>query len=546
MKKRIAAAILVAFTAVGAHVSATAAPAAAAAVAPAQAAAFDLEQDVTRVMKAFDVPGIAIAVVKDGQVVAARGFGVRKLGEPAKVDGQTLFEIASNSKAFTAAALAMLVDEGKLKWDDPVVKHLPDFQMHDPYVTREMTVRDLLVHRSGLGLGAGDLLWWPTTTFSTDEIIERLRYVKPATSFRGSYAYDNLLYIVAGKIIAQKSGKSWGDTVRERILKPVGMDTTTTSLTENAGNPNNSNAHSKINDRIAAVKSMPVDNAVGAVGINTNAEDIAKWMKVLLDSGRVEGKLGPDGKELRLWSEAQAREMWTAQTPMKINTPKPPLAATKPNFFAYGLGFQLRDYKGQLVAMHGGALQGFYSRVLLVPESKLGIAILTNAESGGSLNALQYRLLDQYMTGSAPTDWIKLIADLEHEAHEKEKARLKGTATTRAAASKPSLALSAYEGQYEDPWYGVATVKRGPRNKLIMSFSRTPDLTGEMEHFQHDTFIVRWKERNFNADAYVTFSLDHEGSIEHVKMKAVSTETDFSYDFHDLLFTPVKAKTAKL
>ncbi len=539
--KRIAAAILIAFSAAGAHAQTAVAPAASA---PAVAAAYDLEQDVNRVMKAFDVPGIAIAVVKDGKVVAARGFGVRKLGEKARVDGQTLFEIASNSKAFTAAALAMLVDEGKLKWDDPVVKHLPDFQMYDAYVTREMTVRDLLTHRSGLGLGAGDLLWWPTTTFTTDEIIERLRYVKPATSFRSAYAYDNLLYIVAGKIIARKSGKSWGDTVRERILKPLGMNTTTTSLAENAGNPNASHAHSKINDKIAAVKSMPVDNAVGAVGINTNADDIARWMKVLLDGGRVEGMKDADGKELRLFSEAQSREMWTAQTPMKIGQPKGPLAAVKPNFFAYGLGFQLRDYKGQLVAMHGGALQGFYSRVLLVPESKLGVAIFTNAESGGALSALQYRLLDQYMTGSAPTDWIKLIADDEDRKHAEELARLKKTSTTRVAASKPALALGAYEGQYTDPWYGVMNVKRSGA-KLVMSFSRTPDLTGEMEHFQHDTFIVRWKERNFNADAYVTFALGHEGSIEHVKMKAVSTETDFSYDFHDLLFTPVMPAKAK-
>ncbi len=536
--KHLAAAILIAFSAVGAYAQTAVAPP----IARPAASNYDLEQDVKRTMKAFDVPGIAIAVVKDGQVVAARGFGVRKLGEPAKVDGKTLFEIASNSKAFTAAALAMLVDEGKLKWDDPVVKHLPDFQMYDAYVTREMTVRDLLTHRSGLGLGAGDLLWWPTTTFSTDEIIEKLRYIRPATSFRNSYAYDNLLYIVAGKIIARKSGKSWGDTVRERILAPIGMNTTTTSLLENEGNPNASNAHSKVKDKITAVKSMPVANAVGAVGINTNAEDIAKWMQVLLDNGRLAGARGADGKELRLWSDAQAREMWTAQTPMKINTPKPPLAATKPNFYAYGLGFQLRDYKGQLVAMHGGALQGFYSRVLLVPESKLGIAILTNAESGGALSALQYRLLDQYMTGATPTDWIKLVADLEEEAHAKELARLKSAAETRASGSKPSLALAAYEGQYEDPWYGIMHIKRNG-NKLTMSFSRTPDLTGEMEHFQHDTFIVRWKERNFNADAYVTFSLDHDGSIDHVKMKAVSDETDFSYDFHDLLFTPVKAKT---
>ena len=530
---RIAAAILIAFTTAGAC-----AQGATAAAAPAVAKqAYNLDADVARVMKTFDVPGIAIAVVKDGKVVAARGFGVRKLGEPAKVDGQTVFEIASNSKAFTAAALAMLVDEGKLEWDDPVTKHLPDFQMYDAYVTHEMTVRDLLTHRSGLGLGAGDLLWWPTTNFSTDEIIHKLRYIKPATSFRNSYAYDNLLYIVAGKIIAQKAGKTWGEAIRERILKPVGMTRTTTSLLENAGNPNVSDPHSKIDGKIAAVKAMPVHNAVGAVGINTNAEDIARWMNVLLAGGKLEGK-GADGKEARLFSAKQARELWTPQTPMRISEPKPALAATKPNFFAYGLGFQLRDYKGQMVAMHGGALQGFYSKVVLVPESKLGIAILTNAESSGAMNALQYRLMDQYM-GVAPSDWIKLIADAEQEAHDKELARIGKASATRADKSRPSLALAAYEGEYRDPWYGSATIKR-VNGKQVMSFARTPDLTGELEHFQHDTFIVRWKERNFNADAYVTFSLEPDGSIERMRMKPISTETDFSYDFADLNFTPVK------
>ena len=530
---RIAAAALLALTAsaAGAVFAQDAAPASAA-VAP----AYDLRADVERVMKEFDVPGIAIAVVKDGKVLAAEGFGVRKRGEPAKVDGKTIFEIASNSKAFTAAALAMLVDQGKLGWDDPVIKHLPDFRMYDAYVTAEMTIRDLLVHRSGLGLGAGDLMWWPTTNFSTDEIIHNLRYIKPATSFRSAYAYDNLLYIVAGKIIAAKSGKTWGETMHEWILAPSGMTNTTTSLEENAKFANVSAPHSKINGKAVPVKPMPVANAVGAVGINTNAEDIARWMNVLLDSGKL-GK-GADGKDVRLWSDKQAREMWTAQTPMTINTPRAPLAATKPNFYAYGLGFQLRDYQGKLVAMHGGALQGFYTRVLLVPESKLGIAIFTNAESGPSLNALQYRLLDQHL-GVAPTDWIGRIADIDRENQAKEAARVKGEAASRAASSKPSLPLASYEGQYEDAWYGKASIKR-VNNKLVLSFAKTPDLTGEMEHFQHDTFIVRWKERNFNADAYVTFSLDHDGSIERVRMKPVSTETDFSYDFQDLLFTPVK------
>lgn len=529
---RIAAAALLALTATaaGAALAQEGAPAAASA-ATAAAPAYNLQADVERVMKEFDVPGIAIAVVKDGKVLAAEGFGVRKRGEPAKVDGKTIFEIASNSKAFTAAALAMLVDQGKLDWDDPVIKHLPDFRMYDAYVTAEMTIRDLLVHRSGLGLGAGDLMWWPTTSFSTDEIIHNLRYIKPATSFRSAYAYDNLLYIVAGKIIAAKSGKTWGETMHEWILKPVGMANTTTSLEENAKFANISAPHSKIDGKAVPVKPMPVANAVGAVGINTGAEDIARWMQVLLDGGKVNG-----GE--RLWSDKQAREMWTAQTPMTISTPRPPLAATKPNFYAYGLGFQLRDYQGKLVAMHGGALQGFYTRVLLVPEANLGIAIFTNAESGPALNALQYRLLDQHL-GAAPIDWIGRIADVDRELKAKEAARVKGEAASRAAGSKPSLPLASYVGEYQDPWYGKASIVR-KGNKLVMSFAKTPDLTGEMEHFQHDTFIVRWKERNFNADAYVTFSLDHDGSIERVRMKPVSKETDFSYDFQDLMFTPVK------
>ncbi len=538
---RIAAAILLAFS-VNAAVAQTAAVTAAPVAPAAPAQTYDLEADVKRSLKTFDVPGMAIAIVKDGKVVAARGFGVRKLGEPVPVDGKTLFEIASNSKVFTAVALAMLVDEGKLAWDDPVTKHLPDFQMYDAYVTKEMTVRDLLVHRSGLGLGAGDLLWWPTTSFTTDEIIHKLRYIRPATSFRNSYAYDNLLYIVAGKIIAQKSGKSWGDTVRERILTPVGMTATTTSLAENAGNPNLSAPHSKIEGKITAVKHVPAHNAVGAVGINTNAEEIAKWMNVLL----AEGVVGKDaaGKEVRLFSEKQSREIMSPQTPMKISEPKPPLKATRPNFFAYGLGLQLRDYKGRKLAMHGGALQGFYSRVVLVPEEKLGIAIFTNAESSGAMTSLQYRLLDHYL-GAAPSDWIKLIHDVETEATAKDLAKQKKAGATRAAKSEPSLPIASYDGEYEDAWYGLVSIKPEGK-KRVMRFSRTPDLTGELEHFQHDTFIVRWKERNFNADAYVTFSLNPDGSIERMKMAPVSDQTDFSYDFQDLLFVPVKkAEPAK-
>jgi CubicO group peptidase (beta-lactamase class C family) len=503
------------------------------AVAPPASAlpAFNLDADVNLALKTFDVPGMAIAIVKDGKVVVAKGYGVRKLGDPAPVDSKTLFEVASNSKAFTAAALAMLVDEGKLAWDDPVTKHLPGFQMFDSYVTGAMTVRDLLTHRSGLGLGAGDLLWWPTTNFSTDEIISRLRYIKPATSFRSSYAYDNLLYIVAGKIIAEKAGKPWGAAIHERILAPLGMTGTKTSVAEMLASGDYSAPHSKINDKAAVVKPMPVENAVGAVGINTNADDIARWMTLLLNQGTM-----ANGQQLI--SKKQAAQLWTQQTPMPIREPKPALAATKPNFAAYGLGFSLRDYRGRKIAMHGGALQGFYSTVLMVPEEKLGIAILTNAENSPAMAALYWRILDQYLS-VAPTDWIKLYAEQEAAMHKEELERQGKEATARAARSAPSLPLASYDGEYEDAWYGKISI-RAEGKKHIMRFERTPDLTGELEHFQHDTFIVRWKQRNFNADAYVSFALNPDGSIERMKMAPISTETDFSYDFRDLTFTPVK------
>ena len=504
-------------------------------------AAFDLETDVTRAMRTFDVPGVAIAIVKDGKVVAARGFGVRKAGEDRAVDGQTVFPIASNSKGFTSAALAMLVDEGKIGWDDPVTRHLPDFQMYDPYVTREMTVRDLLVHRSGLGLGAGDLMWWPTSSFTADEIIHQLRFIRPATSFRSTYAYDNLLYIVAAKIIAVKSGKPWGQFIRERIFTPLGMDASTTSMQEGRANENQASAHSDATGKVTIVRPIPTENAAGAVGISTNADDIARWMIALLDGGVIAGA-APDARSTppaRLFSAARARELWTAQTPMAIREPAVAMASTRPNFLAYGLGFQLRDYHGVKLVQHSGALKGFYSRLVMAPDARLGIAILTNAENSGVLEALGLRLLDQYL-GVAPTDWIALVGQNERAQRARSLASQQAALAARAPHTQPSLPLAAYDGNYVDAWYGSVMIE--PRGgKRIMRFSRTPDLTGTLEHFQHDTFIVRWNERHLNADAYVSFSLNPDGSIERMKMAPISSETDFSFDFADLLFKP-KAK----
>lgn len=489
---------------------------------------FNLDADVSHVLKTFGVPGIAVAVVKDGRIVAAKGYGVRKLGEPNPVDGKTLFEVASNSKAFTAAALAMLVDEGKIAWDDPVTQHLPGFQMFDAYATSAMTVRDLLTHRSGLGLGAGDLLWWPGTDFSIDETISRLRYVRPATSFRGSHAYNNLMYIVAGKIIAEKDGKPWGQAIRDRILTPLGMNRTTTSVAEMLASADHAAPHGRIDDKATAVKPMPVPNAVGAVGINTSAEDIARWMALLLNEGRT-------ANGTRLLSAKQVAELWTPQPTTGSDERQPARAATKPEFSPYGVGFSVRDYEGRRIAMHGGALQGFYSTIVLVPEEKLGIAILTNAESSAAMTALSWRVLDHYLKVPA-TDWIKVYA--EREAARRAEAERHGKeGEAHAARSSPSLPLASYDGDYEDPWYGKVTIATEGGRRMLR-FAHTPELTGELQHFRHDTFIVRWKARYLNADAYVSFALNPDGGIGRMTMAPISSETDFSYDFHDLNFTP--------
>src|SRR5215468_9073680 len=261
----------------------------------------DLDTYVARVLKEFEVPGLAIAIVKDGKVALIKGYGVRRLGESAPVDEQTLFGIASNTKAFTAAALAILVDEGKIRWDDPVTKHLPGFQMYDPYVTREMTVRDLLTHRSGLGLGAGDLLFFPPTTFSREEIIARLRYIKPATSFRSKYAYDNVLYLVAGQVVAAISGKSWDDFIKERIFAPLGMTSSNTSVKDLRPGGDFVSPHQKVEGRLQPVPYMNIDNTAPAGAINSNVAEMAKWVITQLNEGAIARG------DRRLFSQRQSR-----------------------------------------------------------------------------------------------------------------------------------------------------------------------------------------------------------------------------------------------
>ena len=494
----------------------------------------DLDAWIARSMKTFEVPGMSVAIVKGGKTVLAKGYGVRKLGDPTPVDEQTLFGIGSNTKAFTTAALATLVDEGKIAWDDPVYQRLPGFAMYDPYVSHEMTIRDLLTHRSGMGLGEGDLLIFPTTTYTRDQIIHQLRYMKPQSSFRSHYAYDNLLYITAGQVIPAVTGTSWDDYVRQRILTPLGMRHTTLSNAAFRPGDNVASGHSRVDGKLQVVDFGNLDNAAPAGAINSSAAEMAEWVKLQLNRGKF------PGSDQRLFSEQQSREMWTAQTPIAVGDPPPPLAALKPNFVAYGLGWSLRDYRGHKLVGHTGGVSGFVSRVMLVPDQDLAVVVLTNAEQGGAFDSVLYHILDSYLgiPAAGSTDWIAAYKAVEDEEEKKAIAAIQKQTTTRAANAGPSLPLEKYAGTYTDAWYGPATI-RLENQKLVLSFDHTPGMVGELEHWQYDTFRTHWRTRTIE-DAYVTFSLRPDGSIEHFKMAAVSPLADFSFDYQDVLFEPVK------
>jgi len=511
----------------GAQAPATAPPptlTAAKAAAPA-----GLDTFVERARSTFDVPGISLAIVKDNAVITARGYGVRKLGDPTAVDAGTLFAIASNSKVFTAAALGVLVEEGKIAWDAPVIRYLPWFRMSDPFVTREMTIRDLLVHRSGLGLGAGDLLWWPPSTYRRRDVAERLGFIPLATSFRSAYAYDNVLYLVAGEVIEATSGMSWEDFIRTRILARVGMKASQPRFDTTANGGNVASPHARIDERVRVVNPFASDNTNPAGGILSNATDMAAWMRVLLDRGQL-----ADGT--RLFSERTWREISTLVTPMPNPDPPAELAPLKSFVSGYALGLNVREYRGRLVLTHTGGLPGFVSRVFVMPDIGLGVSVLTNQESGEAFNAIAYFVADAFL-GAPPTDWVAAYNAVRGRGLANVAAAELKSTQARDITSKPSLSLARYAGTYTDAWYGDIVIEESG-GRLSMRFSKTPALAGTMEHWQHDTFVVRWTDRELRADAFVTFALKPDGSIEQAKMEAVSPSTDFSFDFQDLLLRP--------
>lgn len=500
---------------------------------------------VEEIRTAAGVPGMAVTIVENGQVTHARGYGVRQLGQNTPVDADTIFQLGSVGKAFTVVALAVLVDRGEIAWDDPVIEHIPYFQMYDPWVTREMTVRDLLVHRSGLGLGAGDLMFVPRSSRSREDTVRALRHIEPQTSFRSGYAYDNVLYAVAGQLIEEVTGKTWERFMREDVLVPAGMRTATSDRVERRRTRNRAWPHGRRDGPMHGMGTQEMmddsgraefdpelgANAAPAGGVAASANDMGRWISIQLAQGALPGGQG------RLFSEANAREMWKPQIHVPFGQAPPPVAASTPQFNSYALGWMERDYRGHRLIMHTGAVFGAQSILILIPERNVGFSVMINCEDGEAALGVAYELLDHYL-GVEYYDWATAWRDFVRQRDERAVAYLQQQTATPAQAG-PSLPVARYAGNYADAWYGPMTVTERA-GALTMDFTLTPGMTGTMTHWQYDTFRVTWRDRLIEP-AYVTFALDANGAVERITMRAVSPLADFSFDYHDLEFRPVAA-----
>lgn len=484
-----------------------------------------IDSVVEKTLTTFNVPGIAVAVIKDGKVIHSKGYGVRSIKNNLKVDENTLFGVASNTKAITAAALGMLVDDQKITWDTKVTDVIPEFKLYDAYVTSEFTIRDLLTHRSGLGLGAGDLMIWPdSSTVTKSQLIHNLRYLKPVSSFRSKYDYDNLLYIVAGDVVARVSGLTYEDFIETKIIKPLGMSKTAASWYRLKDKTNIIDGHAPYEGKLIPVglSFSEVGNAAG--GIYSNITDMSKWVIAMLNGG----KYG-DNLEKKLFSPAVHKEVWTPQTIIA--------GGNAASFTSYGLGWNLSNVNGNFQASHTGGLSGIVTQVTMLPELKLGIIVLTNQQSGAAFNSISNSIKDGYLNIKG-MDRIKTYNDnrLRNEKRAEEivsKIWSDIAATQKLSTAKPDL--KNFYATFKDAWFGEVSITE-VNGKMHFKAKNSPKLRGDMTFYKGNTFIVKWYDRSLDADAFVNFSLDHNGKANGFKIEAISPLTDFSFDFQDLDF----------
>ena len=465
-----------------------------------EAALTDLDSFVAKVLDTWKAPGLALAVVKGDSVLVAKGYGLKDVRGGAPLDERSLFAVASTSKAFTVAALGMLVDEGLISWDDPVTDHLLGFQLSDPYVTREFTIRDLLTHRGGLP--RGDRLWYGSS-FDRDEVIRRVRYLEPAWSFRSNYGYQNIMFLTAGQLVEAVTGTSWDDFLRERIFDPLGMTSTTTTTRGIETLPNVAAPHVMLEGEVTPVGWRDFDNLGGAGAINSSAWEMAQWVRLQLGGGVFEG--------VRLLSDTVMKEMHTPQTVIRLGETTEQLFP-ETHFQAYGLGWTLQDYRGRKVVRHGGSLDGMRTQVGLIPEEDLGVVVITNLNNSWIPQVVLFHVFDAFL-GATDKDWNKAMYAVHLESErEAEEERAKEDAS-RVPGTSPSLGLDAYVGRYSDTLYGEALV-RLEGGALVLEIG--PAFVGELEHWHFDTFRAGWRDVQ-QGRAWIEFTLNREGKVAEMK-----------------------------
>ncbi len=466
--------------------------------------------------EAWDVPGFAVAIVKDGQLAFAKGYGVREIGTDAPVDGHTLFAIASNTKAFTSAALAILVDEKSLSWDDRAVEYLPYFQLYAPYVTQDMRIRDLLCHRSGLGTFSGDLLWYGTG-YSRAEVVRRARYLKQAGPFRGSYGYQNIMFLAAGEIVPAVSGTSWDDFVRTKFFEPLGMEETVTSVADLEGMTNVATPHKPEDGKVVTLAWYNWDAMAPAGGIISSVSDMAKWLRLQLARGTIDG--------VTFFSEDASRTMWTLHNPQAVSRQSERLFPST-HFRGYALGWGLSDYLGRKVVSHGGGYDGMFSRVVFVAEENLGMVILTNGMTSVQ-TALAYKILDTYL-GGEDRDWSAEYLERSEQARLAKQKWWDNERSKRVSGTRPSLPLDGYIGTYAGKMYGQATVSLEDGG-LVLRLLPNPDLVGDLTHWHYDTFLVTWRNRfAWFGEGWVQFIMDKAGDVEEMKIDVPNDDLWFT------------------
>jgi CubicO group peptidase (beta-lactamase class C family) len=459
-----------------------------------------LNSYILKSMKEWETPGLALAIVKNDSVVFVKGYGVTKMGESSPANPNTMFAIASTTKAMTVACLGMLVDEGKLKWDDLVTKHIPWFQLNDPYVTRELTVRDLLCHR--VGLERSDNLWY-LSPYSREEVLRRVRFLTQSSSFRSRYGYQNIMFVAAGEIIPAVISKSWDDFISERLFVPLGMTRTRPNLKSSAGLEDIATPHSRVDGTMQPIRMASYDNIGPAGSVLSCAQDMAKWVRFNLNGGVIDGK--------RLLSPSVMREIQTPQTIIRLDSVDQALRPSN-HFMSYGLGWVLRDYLGRKLIQHDGAYDGMQARVVLIPEERLGLVILINAEHTDLPESVAYRIVDHYLGGPA-RDWSAELLGISEKQREKSDALDKKKSDERVKGTKPSLALEAYAGTYDNEIYGSAIVSMQQGKP---QFSFYPQHIGTIEHWNYDSFQVIWNYRYLDKDM-ITFTLGSNGKVDGMK-----------------------------